>query len=164
MSLSIFPAQPSDLDTVLDLYDEGARWLAEQGLRAGPYPQPVWVRQGVAADIAAGCVYLAREPEGPVLGTVRLLWSDPDLWPPDKDEAGYVHGLIIRNEARGRGLGVALLAWAEQTVRARGRRYLRLDCDARNPKLCAYYERLGFKPAGVIPTARHMAARYEKDL
>lgn len=164
MPLFITPAQPSDLETVLAIYDESAQWLAAQGLPAGFFPQPDWIRQGVAADIARGDVYLGRDADGRVRGTLRLLWEDPDAWPDDRDEAGYVHGLIIRNEARGRGVGAAMLAWAERTTRERGRRFLRLDCDATNSKLCAYYERLGFTSRGTLPQKHHLAARYEKAL
>jgi hypothetical protein len=34
-------------------------------------------------------------------------------------------------------------------VRALNRRFLRLDCDVRNAKLCTYYESLGFVRVGI---------------
>jgi GNAT superfamily N-acetyltransferase len=129
-----------------------------------PQPPEQVIRDGVAATIADGRVYLCQTEAGRSVGAFRLAWSDPEVWPNDDGDAGYVHGLIIRNDVRGQGVGARMLAWAAELIRAKTRRWLRLDCDASNPKLCRYYEGQGFVPRGVLPQRYHLAARYEKSV
>jgi ribosomal protein S18 acetylase RimI-like enzyme len=163
--LTMTLARPDELDVVLGIYDEAAQWVTERGFGHWEYPQPQWIRQLVAMDIEQSRVYLARARNSDhVLGTLRILWRDAEVWPEDGDEAGYVHGLAIRAEARGRGLGAQMLDWAATHIRAQGKRFLRLDCDAGNSLLCGYYERLGFAFRGEVSAGHHVGARYEKAL
>ena len=37
-----------------------------------------------------------------------------------------------------------MIEWAKEEAKKKGRRYLRLDCDAKYPGLCAVYESAGF--------------------
>ncbi len=134
-------AEPSDLDAVLSILEEAARWLASRGIdQWGPGSSP---RGRIKNRIGRGEVYLAVLDGRPV-GNVVLQWSDEETWGDVPDVAGYVHGLAIRREAAGRGLGRELLRWAEGRAAAAGKEYLRLDCAAGNRALNAYYERAGF--------------------
>jgi GNAT superfamily N-acetyltransferase len=65
-------------------------------------------------------------------------------------------------EVAGRGLGVAIVEWADGQAAAAGRRYLRLDCMRENDGIRAYYERLGFDHRGDIDHPRFAAALYER--
>jgi ribosomal protein S18 acetylase RimI-like enzyme len=163
-------AGPADLDDVLDILNETARWLTSRGINQ-------WVdgfpRKMIAADISRGEVYLARREQRAV-GTFTLQWSDQLFWPGAKAEAGYIHRIAVRREARG--LGLELLKMAERVTAASGRKSLRLDCFAGNDALCGYYERAGFVRRGEIevdgradPTVtesnrRFLARQYEKSL
>ena len=94
------------------------------------------------------------------------------FWPGAVGEAGYIHRIAVRREARG--LGVELLQMAERVTASSGRKSLRLDCFAGNDALCGYYERAGFVRRGDIevdgradPTVpksnrRFLARQYEK--
>jgi ribosomal protein S18 acetylase RimI-like enzyme len=64
------------------------------------------------------------------------------------DDAGYVSGLVVRPAVSGKGIGRRLLDWACRQSEQRGKRFLRLDCWADNPRLCDYYEAAGFRPRG----------------
>jgi ribosomal protein S18 acetylase RimI-like enzyme len=168
--VDIVLAGPADLDDVLEVLNETARWLTSRGINQ-------WVdgfpRQLVAADISRGEVYLARR-ERRAVGTFTLQWSDELFWPGAVGEAGYIHRIAVRREARG--LGVELLQMAERVTASSGRKSLRLDCFAGNDALCAYYERAGFARRGDIevdgradPTVpesnrRFLARQYEKSL
>ena len=163
-------AGSADLDDVLEVLNEAARWLTSRGINQ-------WVDgfpgQLIAADISRGEVYLARR-ERRAVGTFTLQWSDELFWPGAVGEAGYIHRIAVRREARG--LGVELLQMAERVTAASGRKLLRLDCFAGNDALCAYYERAGFARRGDIevdgradPTVpesnrRFLARQYEKSL
>jgi len=62
-----------------------------------------------------------------------------------------LHGLSVRKGFNGCGLGSFIIDWCADQVSILNRRYVRLGCDARNIKLCAYYESLGFVRVGVKP-------------
>lgn len=61
----------------------------------------------------------------------------------------------MRKGFNGRGLGSFVIDWCADLVSALDRRFVRLGCDARNTKLCAYYESLGFVRVGIAPTPEH---------
>ncbi|MGH2516728.1 MAG: GNAT family N-acetyltransferase, partial [Ktedonobacterales bacterium] len=84
------------------------------------------------------------------------------LWTDRPGAALYVHGLMVRRTFAGRDIGRALLRWAEREAARRGKSLLRLDCDAKNPTLRAYYERAGFAHVDDVTLPHRVAARYEK--
>ena len=83
-----------------------------------------------------------------IVGTVRLLWTDPDFWGSDPVPAVYVHGLMVDRRCTGQGVGTALLDWAADQGRAAGVGLFRLDCRTTNPALRSYYEAYGFTAVG----------------
>ena len=104
----------------------------------------------IAVLIEGGEMYLAVLDGQPV-GTFALQWSDRETWGDVPDDAGYVHGLAIRRDFAGTGLGREMLRRAEQMVSLAERTYLRLDCVADNEALNEYYRRAGFVYRGSGP-------------
>ena len=98
------------------------------------------------ARIYDGVLFVA-EHEGKVVGYVsvwRRYVSDELDDPPD--EVGYVSDLVVRPDARGQGIGRALLRQAETCVREAGVATLRLSVLAGNRGAIALYEEEGFAP------------------
>jgi len=143
-ALEIRRAEPDELDEVVSILSEAARWLLERGIRQWPDPFP---RDRAAALLERGSFYLALLDGQPV-AAFALLWSDPAFWGEQPPNAGYVHAVAVRRAYAGRGIGERLLEWAEGQTAAAGRVYLRLDCMSNNEVLRAYYERLGFEQRG----------------
>ena len=160
-TLIITPASKDELDVVIEIYDDAALWLTAQGSRQWPYPQPQWIRDAIEGRIEQGQVFLCRAPDDRAIGTIRVQWADPNVWPEDSGDAGYIHGLATRRELKGQGIGRLMLEWARDYIRANGKKYLRLDCVADNPALRRYYENLGFRFCGEVADVHHLAARYE---
>lgn len=131
-------ARPEELDEVLGVLSESARWLLSRGIEQWPDPFPV---DRVLPSIARGETYLVRVGNV-VAGTITLRWADPLFWGEQPPVAGYVHAIAVRREFAG--LGPKLLDWAAQRVRDEGRELLRLDCLSANAALRSYYERHGF--------------------
>ena len=69
--------------------------------------------------------------------------------PPQSEKAKYVHSLVVEDAYHGQGLGAKILEAVAAQAKAQGCRYLRLDADFRNPRLCAYYVALGFDHVGL---------------
>jgi len=156
--LDVRRAGPDDLDAVVEILSEAARWLLERGIRQWPDPFP---RDRVAALLDRGEFYVARV-DGKPAATFALLSSDPAFWGEQPPDAAYVHALAVRRAYGGRGLGERLLEWAEAQAAADGRTYLRLDCMSDNEALRAYYERLGFEPRGEAQLDDFTATLFER--
>lgn len=160
------PAAADDAAAIVTLRDTLAEGLLAQGIRQW-HPGEVDV-DDVRDQIARGEWYVVRDAG--IIGTLRLIWSDQRIWAdlvgPDDNHAGYVHGLMVDPDQRGTGLGQSLLAWAEDQMRAHGRRVARVDCVASNERLRAHYRALGYTERGVrdVDPRWHPLMRFERDL
>jgi acetyltransferase len=103
--------------------------------------------QGNLADVAAGrrVILVAREA-GAIVGSVQLELA---LRPNSLHRAELQKLLVLRTH-RGRGLGCALMAAAEEAARVRGRWLIVLDTSSTGNAL-GVYVRCGYSKAGVIP-------------
>lgn len=138
-TIQIGPASHADIDATLDILKEAARWLASRAINQWPvggFPYDI-----IAADVSRGEVFIAKQ-RSVAVGTFTLQWTDELFWPGASDDAGYVHRIAVRRGARG--LGAALLKFAETITVGAGRKFLRLDCFSGNRALCSYYEKAGF--------------------
>ena len=140
-------ATPEDAASFAEIHEEVASWLWARGIQQwtpGTF-QIEWLDE----PIARGEVYLACE-NGAVIATAMLQEADPDTWGAASlaDTAGYIRGLRVRRSAARRGIGRALIVWAERELARRGKRLARLDCFAGNEALCMYYERAGYRRVG----------------
>ena len=105
---------------------------------------------GRVAGELASCMYLHNED--------RLFW--PHVTP---GEAFYIHRLAVARRFAGRGYAHAMLEWAAGEARAKGRPFLRLDCEPRAKLLALYrsagYSRIDPKP---IQVGEHFVVRHER--
>jgi ribosomal protein S18 acetylase RimI-like enzyme len=159
--LEVRKARTADLDVVLFILEDAARWMVRQRLEG-------WIpgsfsRRRIAEIIGCGEMYLALLG-GQAVGTFALQWSDQETWGRAPDDAGYVHGLAVRRDFAGRGLGRELLRWTENKVSRSGKKYLRLDCTAENDALNEYYRRAGFDYRGRVTARGLEVSLYEKQV
>ncbi|TAK13106.1 MAG: GNAT family N-acetyltransferase [Anaerolineae bacterium] len=63
----------------------------------------------------------------------------------------YVHGLRVRPELRGRGLGNRIMQWLEQDVKTRGYRIVTLNVVETNRAARRFYERRGYRVVALDP-------------
>jgi predicted DNA-binding protein (MmcQ/YjbR family) len=134
-ALAIREASSEDLDGVVAILEEAARWLLRRGIVQWPVPFP---SELVARDIANRRVWLAETDRAPV-GTVTVLDRDPMFWGDQSVPAWYVHRLAVRRSAAGS--GAEILSWVERAAVANGIGFVRLDC---GEGLRAYYEHAGY--------------------
>jgi ribosomal protein S18 acetylase RimI-like enzyme len=157
--LEVREARTEDLDAVLSILEGVARWMVRQRIEG--WRPDSFSRRRLAEIIGCGEMYLALLA-GQAVGTFALQWSDEETWGRVPDNAGYVHGLAVRRDFAGRGLGRELLRRAEDRVSRAGRNYLRLDCVAENEALNAYYQRAGFGYSGRVTVRGLEVSLYEK--
>lgn len=103
--------------------------------------------RGVAQGIAAGDrrVFVAEDAHGTIVGTVSLVWAQPENQPHRADVAK----MQVHRSARRHGIGAALLAAAEQAAIDAGRTVLVLDTASADAE--RLYSRGGWQRCGVIP-------------
>jgi GNAT superfamily N-acetyltransferase len=151
-------ARVEDTGTVAELLDEATRWVNELGYEQWPLPFP---RDELTAAIDRAEVFVV-EDEGDAVATVTLLPEDAPYWGERPPDALYVHKFAVRRDRSGRGIGAAIVAWANAEALEAGRDFLRLDCLRDNPGIRAYYEQLGFEHRGdLVLGGRHMSL-YER--
>jgi GNAT superfamily N-acetyltransferase len=149
----IRPAEPRDAAQILSVTDEATAWLVDHGLEAQWGSEPPseeasfvtrvsdWIRDGEA--IVA--VDEAGDVDGyMVAGCLPPPYLDAQIAQRAVEDAGYVYTLASRMTPESRGVGRALLDWADVWARGLGVAFLRLDCWADDPALRAYYEKQGF--------------------
>lgn len=141
--LTVLPAQLDELDIVRGILSDAAQVPIGKGV-TDQWPAE-FQAEPILAAIANGTLHLVFTPSGIAVATLVLQWEDELWWGVQPPVAGYVHRLAISSQARGQGLGEYLLDWAQQQVRVAGRSMLRLDVTSHNPRLCRYYEGLGFQ-------------------
>ena len=86
-----------------------------------------------------------------VYGSFGALWRAPLLSILERDLAPdtlLMDGIFVAPQARGKGIGAALLTAVSQHAAALGLAQVRLDVIDSNPRARALYERQGFKPLG----------------
>ena len=140
MQLAIVAAERADLEAVMSLLREARGWHEKQGVDA-------WREfdtARIAADIAAGLVYVARAGSE-ICGTITLLETDGVVWGEERGDELYVHKLAVARRHAGLGIGAEILRWAQGLAVQRGKRRLRLDTWDGNRKMRDYYERQGFR-------------------
>ena len=88
---------------------------------------------------------------------------DPDFWPNIPiGESTFVHKLAVLPSFQGKGLAHEMLDRAALMSLALGIHVTRLDCAADRPKLCAVYERAGYRKVAERVVGQFPIAFYER--
>ncbi len=161
--LAVTVAKPEEVEIVLEILNEAADWLRLKGINQ--WQSRYFTRDFVSEGMGKGEVYLGRL-DNQIVGTITLQWSGPLWWGATLMNAAYFHRLAVRRGYAAKGLGRAVIEWAESKAKAAGKSYLRLNCQFENPRLRRYYEDLGLKYRGEasLPDRSFRSALYEKRL
>ncbi|MCS7463988.1 GNAT family N-acetyltransferase [Paenibacillus doosanensis] len=160
-ALTIRPAvSEEERETFASILEEGAFWLADRGAA-------MWTKRQVTAESIAAAygreglyvAYVNGQAAGAVIVQAGLDGGQPDG--PQAD-ALRLHKLCVRRAYAGTGLSRRIVGWTIAYAREKGLRRVRLDCAADRPKLCAFYESLGFRKAGeTLVLGKYPTAFYE---
>jgi ribosomal protein S18 acetylase RimI-like enzyme len=142
--VSVRVAGPDDLDDVARLLTEfreheGRDWPPEEAIRAG-------VERLMPRDDTE--FLLAGDPP---MGVVQLRYRWGVWW--DAEDCN-VEDVFVSAQARGSGLGRALVSFAIDRARERGCRRMELDTGEDNAPAQGLYESLGFFRSGVFMRRR----------
>ena len=143
-NINLRPAAPADADAVLGLVPELVAF--------GP---PAWrsVSQMIDTDTLVigralqgltdgAAIFVAEDDNGTLVGFVHVC-AEIDYY--TRSRCGHIADLVVAPDARGRGVGEALMASAEKWARAEGYSMLTLNVFAENTPARALYDRAGFR-------------------
>lgn len=165
MHFTTRPASSTEIKIALGLLKSAATTLQQKGIDQWsiwldpPTEKISWVEAG----FANGEFYFILI-EDRIAGMYRLLTEDELYWGPQDVKAWYVHSLVVLQEFSGQQIGKRVLAQLINEAKTRGIPMFRLDCNAANKDLCAYYENLGFKQVGAKQMPHSLNNLYEMKL
>jgi GNAT superfamily N-acetyltransferase len=103
--------------------------------------------RSMSASVARGerVVLAAEDTTGKIVGTVQVIWAQPENQP----HRGDLAKMLVHRQARRHGVGAALLAGAERSALEAGKTLLVLDTASGDAE--RLYARHGWQPCGQIP-------------
>lgn len=137
-------ATDADVPLVAEMLDEATAFVRAKGSDQWPVPFP---QDELRGRIERDELYVVEE-DGEPAATFTLLLDDPWFWGERPPDAVYLHKLAVRRAFAGRKLGERIVSWIADAAVARGRVFIRLDCQRDLPGIREYYERLGFELSG----------------
>lgn len=141
-------AQASDVDSIVELRKEAARWLASIGSDQWSNASIAIeeFRRRVETSIADGETWVAVDDQGSISGTIAVdEHTNPGLWNDDELADSLIIHRMIRSSRAPHGTARLLLRQAIEVARRAGRQWIRLDAWTTNHALHAYYESMGFR-------------------
>lgn len=123
---------------------------------ANPEEGYAWFLRGQLGDDDA--VIFVAERAGHVIGYVYA-GIEARSWKELRDVAGFVHDVLVDDDARGRGIGARLIAAAAEWLTARGVPRVMLWTAERNATAQRLFERLGFRRTMIEMTREVTAAK-----
>lgn len=105
--------------------------------------------------------HLVAELDGTVVGYVRLAYPTPLVC---NSHVRQIQGLVVAEEARGTGVGRALLRAVREEARRQGARRLTLRVLGHNAPARTLYETEGFVVEGVLPGEFLLQGAYVDDV
>lgn len=162
MEIDLQKAREDEVSAVFALYEKRIAWMEEKGIAQ-------WNKTGYLSVYPLS-YFQTRQREGSLFvcrgaGGVRaaaVLLEQDDRWPTDGTAAFCLHHLAT--DPAERGLGRAFLGALEEYARRCGKEAMRLDCAQNSAFLNAYYESLGYRPAGTFQAGSYHGLRREKRL
>lgn len=174
MRFAIRETSPADARAIAEVHVEGWSWgyrgLLPDELIAGlsvEEREARWVEILTGPKDASAC-FLAEAQGGRALGFIACgPAADGDVAPPPG--AGEVYAVYLREEAKGRGVGAALMATAEEAMRRHGFERAVLWVLEDNVRARAFYERGGWDRDGAkgehrFDCGHRPIIRYARDL
>lgn len=166
MDINFSQIEITEKEIVLNLFKEAAIKIAKMNIdhwqywKNPPLEKIEWVEEG----IRKGEFYFIKNTDSTTIGMVRILKEDLLYWGKQEEKSLYIHSLVVKDKYGGKGIGQAILEQIKKEAKNSGCKYLRLDADSKNPKLCSYYEKQGFDKVGAKELPLSIYNLYQTEL
>ncbi|WP_170007124.1 GNAT family N-acetyltransferase [Bacillus fonticola] len=143
----------ADLPSIMDIVKETVvlMELEENDQWTGEYPQ----RDHFAADIASGTLFVAKNEQGKLVGSITVDQEEPAPyakidWRQSYTKPFIFHRLAVDVHERGAGVASKLIRFAEGYALTRGTMYMKTDTYSLNKKAQRLFEKLGYVKVGTM--------------
>lgn len=166
MELQFRLMKSDEFGLALLMLTEAAQHLKDKGVNQWSHwlqpgeDQVAWIKEGFAKRE----FYAVENRDSVIIAMFRLMQEDLLYWGAQKDEARYVHSLVVKRDFAGMQLGTRILEQIGSDLIKAGVSKFRLDCNAANAWLCKYYEQQGFTKVGMVQMTHSLNNLYEKAL
>ncbi len=166
MKLKFRKAKIEELPISLSLLKQAAETLQQKEIDQwtfwlNPTDEKVnWIKEGFLNQE----FFFVENNYKEIVGMFRLLDQDGLYWGKQSVRANYIHSLVVDKKFAGKNIGNSIISLIETTAINNGVFRIRLDCNASNPALCSYYERLNFIKVGEKQMPHSLNTLYEKEL
>ena len=143
MKLIFKSINKEDQNEVLKLFKESAEKINRMNIDHWQYwknpslEKIKWVEEGIENNE----YFFVQNTYQETLGMVRILEQDLMYWGEQSQKAKYIHSLVVKEKYNGNGIGALVLYKIANDAKEKHYKYLRLDADSKNLKLCKYYEK-----------------------
>lgn len=139
--INIINTSKPDTDFVLGLFEQAMQLQGKNGYK-------VWSvidKPGIEKDIQSNLQYKILKGAD-ILCVFSIQYNDPFIWrDKDKNDAIYLHRIVVNPVFKGQRLFEKVLKWAIQFAQANNLKYVRMDTWADNVKMIDYYKSFGFE-------------------
>ncbi len=139
----IAPAGPQDAEEILEVINRANREAYRNLIPPEHFREPVLTLDELREAMGRMSFYLYRSA-GRVVGVAALRREDA--------ETGKLRWVYVLPEHQRQGIGTALVSFLEEQARALGLRRLYLRTVGGATWAVSFYRRLGYRPAGQVPT------------
>lgn len=160
--LSFQPASEADIPVITDVLTDATQYKLKHA--DSSWGTEGWFQHEIQERMDDGNLFYLVKLNDEVVGTASLSWQDERNWGKQPDNAGYLHQLAVKDGYHGQNLGSQIIDRLGAEVLSNGRQFLRLDCNAQNAELCAYYEKLGFEQVGTNTRPDNELGTYQSAL
>jgi hypothetical protein len=143
--LRITRSVPGDMEVIFRLFDNAILYQQKHGYELWPR----FSEQLISDEIADRRHW--KILEGDVVACIfSVLYSDPVIWGPERDQepSVYLHRIAVNPQFKGRHMMLLVRDWAIGHARQEGKQYVRMDTWGNNDNLRAYYTDCGFNYIG----------------
>ncbi len=166
MKFKLKKAEKDEINKALAIFKAAAKSIAKKNIdhwqywKNPPQEKITWVQEGFEKEEFFFIESLQQE----TIGMLRILEEDLRYWGKTTAKAKYVHSLVVLEKFKGKNIGQKVLQSLAEEATNQGFEYLRLDCEAKNSKLCNYYEQQGFIKVGTQNLSGSTYNLYQKKL
>lgn len=166
MHLTFTPITKKDQEEVINMFQAAADKINRMNIdhwqywKNPPSEKIKWVEEGIENNE----YFFVQNADQEIIGMLRILDEDLTYWGEQNEKAKYIHSLVVKEKFNGRGIGVQILEKVGKQAKKENCKYLRLDADSKNPKLCSYYEKQGFQKVGTKELPISVYNLYQKEL
>lgn len=166
MEFKLRKAKITELDKALNFFKAAAESIAKKNIdhwqywKNPPQEKVAWVQEGFEKEEFFFIENLQKDS----IGMLRIMEEDLTYWGKMPNTAKYIHSLVVLDEFQGKNVGKIILKKVAKIARKQGFEYLRLDCEAKNTKLCQYYEQQDFTKIGTQKVFDSTYNLYQKKL